>query len=159
MSEPLILTLKKKIEVLENKSAILVYNNATQNLNVGSEVTVNLNSFDEKDKKGNDFQLSNNTIICKKTGFIVLSYKIFLDSGFGESNNIICKAFKNNEEISRFQYRPGVNTGGHSFCSESRVIPVTSNDVLKLTIINYSSACKIGNTAKHLANSINAFYL
>lgn len=159
MSEPLILKLQNRIKELENKSAIFAYNTNTQNLNVGTEVTVNLNSFDAEDKKGNDFQLSNNTIICKKTGFIVLSYKIYLDSGFSEGNNIICKVFKNNEESSRFQYRPGVNTGGHSFCSESRIIPVTSNDVLKLTIINYSSACKIGNTAKHLANSINIFYL
>lgn len=147
-----------ELETQMTKSAILVYNNATQNLNTGSEVTVNLNSSDAEDKKGTDLQLSSNKITFKKAGFVAVSYKIYLNSGFKEGNNIICKLFKNSDEVSRFQYRPGVNNG-HSFCSEARIIPVEVNDTLRLSIINYSSNCVIGNTAKNLANSLNVFYI
>lgn len=147
-----------ELEKEMTKSAILVYNNATQNLNVGSEVTVNLNSFDAEDRKGTDLQLSSNKITFKKAGFVVVSYKIYLNSGFGVGNNIICKLYKNSKEVSRFQYRPGVNAG-HSFCSEARIIQVEENDAIELHFINYSSNCTIGNSAKSLANSINIFYI
>lgn len=158
MNEPPFLILQNRIKELENKSAILAYNTNTQNLNVGTEVNVTLNTASLEDKKGTDLQLSSNKITFKKAGFVVVSYKIYLASGFGENNNIICKLYKNSEEVSRFQYRPGVNAG-HSFCSEARILPVKENDILALSIINYSSNCVIGNTAKHLANSINIFYL
>ena len=158
MGEPLILKLQNRIKELENKSAIFAYNTNTQNLNVGTEVNVNLNTSSTEDKKGTDLQLSSNKITFKKAGLVVVSYKIYLSSGFGEGNNIICKLYKNSEEVSRFQYRPGANAG-HSFCSEARIFPVEANDILALSIINYSSNCVIGNTAKDLANSINIFYL
>lgn len=156
MSEPLILKLQNRIKELENKSAILAYNSLTQDVGQSSEVTVNLNTV--KEIKGEDFELTNNTIKCKKAGYIALNYKIYLDSKFGASNNIICKIFKNNDEESRIQYRPS-STLGHSFSSETRIIEVEEDDIIKLTFINYSGDTKIGNASTVMGNSINAFYL
>lgn len=150
--------LNSKVTQLEGKSAILVYNNATQNLNVGSEVNVTLNTSSAEDKKGTDLQLSSNKITFKKAGFVVVSYKIYLNSGFGVGDNIISKLYKNSKEVSRVQFRPG-DSRGQTFCSEAKILPVKANDILALSIINYSSDCVIGNTQKHSANSLNVFYI
>ena len=104
MSEPLILTLKKKIEELENKSAITVYANKEQTFTSNSEVVVNLTNI--LTKKGNAFEFTNNELICKKAGFIAINFKILLSSGFADANNFVAKLYKNNTEQFRVQYRP-----------------------------------------------------
>lgn len=156
MSAPLILQLQNRIKELENKSAILAYAKETQDLQVGVEVPVNIDTADEI--KGSDLELSNNQITCKKSGFVAISYKIHLPSGQQNEANIISKIVQNNHEVSRVQYRPS-GTRDQSYCSETRILKVEANDILKLTIINYSADCKIGSTSKSQSNSINVFYL
>ena len=156
MSEPLILTLKKKIAELENKSAISVWNNATQRFTTSNEATVNFNQT--SCIKGSNLQLSSNSIICKKNGFIGISYKIFLSSEFGDQNNIIIKLIKNNSEIARYQYRSSGN-GGQSITSETMIFEVTANDKFKINFINYASNTTTGSTSINVANSLNAFYI
>ena len=156
MSEPLILTLKKKIEELENKSAILAISTTQQNTKTSEEVMINFNEVNQI--KGEDLELSGNTIICKKRGFIIVSYKILIDSDFGTGNNIIIRLYKNDVEMQRTTFRPGDATA-QTIQSEARLLEVTENDVLKLGFINYSSNCIIGSGARSYANSINIFYL
>lgn len=156
MSEPLILKLQNRIKELENKSAISVYNNATQDISKGTENIVNFNSIESK--RGNDFELKNNNLICKKTGLIAINYKIHLNANFGDNNNIIVKLFKNNNEAFRFQYRPSGNAG-QTFSSELRILEVAENDEINMKFINYSGNTQIGNASTVMENSINAFYL
>lgn len=156
MSEPLILKLQNRIKELENKSAILAISTAQQNTKNGQELIINFNEANQI--KGEDLELSENTIICKKRGFIIVSYKIFLDSGIGDGNNIITRLYKNDTEMQRTVFRPG-DARAQTFQSEARLLAVAENDVLKLGFINYSSDCVIGADARNYENSINIFYL
>ena len=158
MSEPLILTLKKKIAELENKSAITVYSNTEQSFASNTETVVKLTNT--LNKKGNDFELQNNELICKKAGYIAINFKILLASGFGDENNIVTRLYKNNTEQFRSQYRAN-GTKMQSFTSETRILEVAANDKINLKIIDYTDnkTIKIGNYASGTSNSINAFYL
>lgn len=156
MSEPLILKLQNRIKELENKSAITIYNNTTQNINQSTETIVNFNSTDSK--RGNDFELKSNNLICKKTGLIAINAKIHLNANFGDSNNIIVKIFNNNQEKIRSQFRPSGN-GGQTFYVSLRILEVVENDSINMKFINYAGNTQIGNTSISLANSISAFYL
>ena len=156
MSAPLILQLQNRIKELENKSAILAISTAQQNTKNGQELIINFNEANQI--KGEDLELSENTIICKKRGFIIVSYKVFLNSGISDGNNIITRLYKNDTEMQRTVFRPG-DERAQTFQSEARLLEVAENDVLKLGFINYSSDCVIGADARSYANSINIFYL
>lgn len=158
MSEPLILKLQNRIKELENKSAITVYSNTEQSFASNTETVVKLTNT--LNKKGNDFELQNNELICKKAGYIAINFKILLASGFGDKNNIVTRLYKNNTEQFRSQYRT-IGTAMQSFTSETRILEVAANDKINLKIIDYidNKTIKIGNYASGTSNSINAFYL
>lgn len=148
--------LNSKVTQLEGKSAISVWNNATQGFTTNKEATIKLNQT--SCIKGSDLQLSNNTIICKKNGFVGISYKIYLNSEFGDQNNIIAKLLKNNNEIARYQYRTS-GAGAQAMTSETMIFKVKANDNFKINFINYASNTTTGNTAVNNANSLNVFYI
>lgn len=156
MSEPKILELENEIKNLKNKSAILAISNQTINANKSTELII---QFTEANlKKGTDLELVDNKIKCLKAGYIAISYKICLYSGFEDKSNMIAKIHKNGGEMARMNYRPSGNYM-QSITSETRIMQVDANDEIDLRFVNYDQDCVVGNTARSQGNSINVFYL
>ena len=134
---------------------ISVYNNNTQTFTKNAQGKVNFNS---KKISSSNFNLTNNEIVCKKNGIIILNYKIYLSSNFADLDNIIIKVYKNSSEIDRFQYRP---SGNYSQIIFSGIIlqEVSNNDTVHLEFINYNNNTTIGNTSMINANSLNLLYV
>lgn len=148
--------LSSKVTQLENKSAISAYNSNTQDFANNTTTRVNLNTL--YIRKGNDFELTNSIITCKKNGFIQVECKIYFNSGYSEGNNVIAHIRNNNAIIQSFQIRPSVGQQHHA--TFSAMLKVEENDQIDLVIACYAGqTVTLGNTGSSYANRMSAFYL
>lgn len=147
--------IQRDLENLIPEGYISVYNSTTQSFTKKTQAKVNFNSLNIGLQV---FTLSNNEITCEKEGTIAISYKLFLASSFADQDNIIVKVYKNNNEISRTQYRPN-GAASQSLVSDTVFTQVNMGDTIHLELIDYSNNVVIGNTSANIANILNARYI
>lgn len=154
MSEPLILQLKNRIKELENKSAISIYNDTKQNMGNG----LNEISFPDTDfKTGSALEKSENSILVKKAGLVVISFKIMLYSGFDENQNIQIQLLYG-DKSQFFCTRPSSTSPVH--ISGYALFNAKINDKISIKFRNYNSKeVEISDTNYEYGNRLNVFYL
>ena len=152
MSKPNVKVIKDKVEVLG--SCIKVIGKEIQALTTQFQ-EVKLNTITVEN--GELLELNNNKIICKTTGTIILSARVFCSEGFNNNDNVRLAIFQNNTNVCAIGK---CVVGAYNTVTISTMLNVKAGDSLSLQAMNYNAARgSIGNIGELYSNTFHVIYI
>lgn len=138
-------------------SGIQVHNLGTQTIGATTQFTVYLD--EERFKGGEGFTLGSNEIVCNFDGLVVVSARMYCNSGFTAGDQVVLSIGLNANVVESTSHRMQ-STGGETVICKPVIIGVAKGNVLKLKAQNVTGARGVvGNSSGTYANSLTAHYL
>lgn len=138
-------------------SGVQVHRLGTQTIGATTQFTVYLDEV--RFSGGDGFALGTNELICNYDGLVVVSARMYCNSGFTAGDQIILSIGKNSDVVESASIKMQ-STGGETITCTPVLIQVAAGDVIKLKAQNVTGARgTIGNSSGTYANSLTAFYL
>lgn len=138
-------------------SGIQAHYLGTQTIGATTQFTLYIN--EERFSGGEGFTLGTNEIICNYDGLVIVSARMYCNTGFTAGDQVLLSIGKNSDVVESTSHRMQ-SAGGETVTCKQVIVEVTKGDVLKLKGQNITgSRGTIGNSSGTYANSITAHYL
>lgn len=138
-------------------SGIQAHHLGTQTIGATTQFTVYVD--EERFSAGEGFTLGSNEIVCNFDGLVVVSARMFCNSGFTVGDQVILSIGVNSNVVESTSHRMQ-STGNETVTCKPVIIRVSKGNVLKLKGQNATGGRGvIGNSSGTYANSITAHYL
>lgn len=138
-------------------SGIQAHYLGTQTIGATTQFTVYLG--EARFTGGDGLSMGTNEIICNYDGIVVVSGRMYCNSGFTAGDQVILSVGKNSDVVESTSHKMH-STGGETITCKPVLIQVAAGDVLKLKAQNTTGARGVvGNSSGTYANSLTAHYL